>query len=65
MLMETARTKLWELGVTELDVLARIHRGLRGGDVGVTEAEAGWVARRLAELLEWPDPPTASNATES
>jgi HipA-like C-terminal domain len=65
MLMETARTKLWELGVTELDVVARIHRGLRGGDVGVTEAEAGWVARRLAELLEWPDPPTASNATES
>src|SRR5437867_10201699 len=56
MLVEHARTKLWELGVTEADVLERIHRGLLTGDAGVNPSEAEWVSRRLAELLEWDYP---------
>ena len=54
MLTEHARTKHWELGVTEQDVLQRMHRGLLGDDAPVSEAEAAWVVRRLAELLDWP-----------
>ena len=57
MLTEHARTKLFELGVTEGDVLERVHRGLRVEGSVVTADEARWVLRRLAELLEWPAPP--------
>jgi len=39
--------------VTETDVLERILRGLLSGDA-VDEAEARWVVRRLAEVLDWP-----------
>ena len=53
MLTEHAATKLWELGVTEVDVLERVHRGLLAGDATVTPPEAQWVIRRLAELLGW------------
>lgn len=56
MLVEHARTVKWDLGVTEDDVLLRIHRGLLGEASGVSAAEAGWVTCRLAELLEWPLP---------
>jgi hypothetical protein len=52
MLTEHARAKLFELGIAEQDVLDRIHAGLAAGDQ-FSEAEAQWVARRLAELLEW------------
>jgi hypothetical protein len=54
MLMEHAKTKLWELGVGEEDVLERIHRGLISDDGAISPTEAGWVTRRLAELLDWP-----------
>lgn len=63
MLTEQARTKLFELGVAERDVLERIARGLQGdgADPGiVSAAEAGWVVRRLAELLDWPPLPDAA-----
>jgi hypothetical protein len=53
MLTETASTQLWQLGITESDVLERIGLGLQGGAAGVNEAEAQWVLRRLAELLGW------------
>lgn len=57
MLTEHASATLWELGITEGDVLERMHRGLRSGqDTGeatVSEMEATWVIRRLAELLGW------------
>ena len=56
MLTEPAQTRLWELGITEADVLERIHRGLLGGEAGLSGAEAGWVTHRLAELLNWDDP---------
>lgn len=54
MLTEQAQTKLWELGVTEADVLERMRRALQGEGSVVNEAEARWVVTRLAELLEWP-----------
>lgn len=57
MLTEHAATLLWQLGVTEADVLERMHRGLLGDDAPVSAAEARWVIRRLAELLGW-DAPT-------
>ena len=57
MLTEHAANKLWELGVTEADVLERMHRGLLGDAAPVSAAEARWVIRRLAELLGW-DAPT-------
>jgi hypothetical protein len=53
MLTEPAANKLWELGITEADVLERMHQGLTTTDVGVNAAEAGWVIHRLAELMNW------------
>lgn len=55
MLTEHARNQLFELGITEDDVLIRCYRGLLTTESGVDEAEAQWVARRLAELLGWSD----------
>lgn len=60
MLAEPALTRRFELGVTEADVLERMQRGLIGGDTPVSPAEAWWVTQRLAELLNWPAPPTAA-----
>ena len=56
LLTETAKNMLFSLGITEQHVLERCHRGLTNGDEGavVSEAEAQWVTRRLAELLDWP-----------
>ena len=53
LLTDRAATIRWELGITEADVLERIERGLLAAGSGVNEAEARWVVRRLAELLEW------------
>jgi hypothetical protein len=52
MLTEPASTKRFELGITEADVLERMHAGLAAGAV-VDAAQARWVVRRLAELLGW------------
>jgi hypothetical protein len=54
-LTERARTLLWELQVTEADVLHRIMIGLEQLDPPVPPAEATWVVTRLAELLDWRD----------
>ena len=56
-LTEHARSLLFQLGVTELDVLERCRRGLHTPDSGVDEHEALWVTRRLGELLDWPVDP--------
>ena len=56
LLTEQAATKRWELGVTEADVLQRIYLGLLAEGAPVDASEARWVLRRLAELLDWPDP---------
>lgn len=60
MLTETARQKLFKLGVAESDVLERIHRGLMAEGSPVSSAEADWVIGRLAELLDWPLPSSAA-----
>jgi len=51
MLVDTARTMEFSLGITQDDVLQRVGQGLRVEPAVVTEAEAGWVVTRLAELL--------------
>ena len=56
MLVEPAQTRLFELGITEADVLERVHRGLVVDGSPVDIAESQWVLRRLAELLGWPAP---------
>ena len=56
MLTEHARTKLFELGVAEEDVLEKVRQGLLARGSVVTEDEAGWDVCRLAELLDWPIP---------
>ena len=52
MLTEHAVERKFELGAAEEDVLERVLAGLATGGV-VTEVEALWVIRRLAELLNW------------
>lgn len=52
-LTDHARTVQWQLGIAERDVLDRMHAGLLEPSSGLNEAEALWVTRRLAELLEW------------
>lgn len=53
MLTEHASAKLWELGISEAEVLERVHRGLVSGDMVLAATEARWVMCRLAELLGW------------
>jgi len=52
MLVDRALELQWRLGITEDDVLERMAEGLDGGESGVSMAEAKWIARRLAELLD-------------
>ena len=54
MLTETAKDMFLSRSITEDDVLLQCFRGLTGAGAVVTEPEAGWVIRRLAELLQWP-----------
>ena len=53
-LVDHASTLLFQLGVTEDDVLERCLRGLETTESGVSAPEARWVVHRLAELLGWP-----------
>jgi hypothetical protein len=52
-LVDHARDVHHGIGVPEDEVLARCLKGLRVPQAGVSEAEAVWVVRRLAELLAW------------
>ncbi|MEZ5740549.1 MAG: ATPase with chaperone activity [Burkholderiaceae bacterium] len=54
LLTEHANNQLFDLGIAETDVLERCHAGLLVEGSGVDAHEAGWVIRRLAELLRWP-----------
>ena len=56
MLTETAKTMLFDLGLSEDAVLQRCHLGLTGDGAVVSAAESVWVTLRLAELLDWPQP---------
>lgn len=53
MLTETARDMLSSLGITEDDVLTQCAQGLTGTGAVVSQPEADWVVRRLAELMDW------------
>ena len=52
MLVEPARARQLDLGITEADVLQRVGQGLRGEGAVVSPDEATWVVTRLAELLD-------------
>jgi hypothetical protein len=56
MLTEQAGQLQWQLGVHESDLLARMHAGISSGEAGVSAAEAIWIVKRMAELLDWPWP---------
>ena len=60
LLVDHARNTLFELGITEDDVLVRCHQGLLVDASVVEPKEAQWVVRRLAELLGWDAPDLAS-----
>jgi hypothetical protein len=62
MLTEPAQTRLWELGITEADVLQRMHQGLVAEPSAVSELEAEWVIHRLAEMLNWDCPSLVQGA---
>ncbi|MDQ7955638.1 MAG: hypothetical protein RET84_07005 [Pseudomonadota bacterium] len=42
--------------VSDNEVLQRCHAGLATPESGLSPAEAEWVVRRLAELLDWSQP---------
>jgi hypothetical protein len=54
LLVDTAQTLQFQLGITEADVLAQVWQGLLQPDSVVAADEAQWVVRRLAELCAWP-----------
>ena len=53
LLTEQASQLQWKLGVHESDVLERLHQAIGDGATGLSAAEAAWVIKRLAELLDW------------
>ena len=53
MLTESANSMLFRLSIAQTDVLMKCHHGLISQGAVVTVPEAGWVIRRLAELLGW------------
>ncbi|HYD76634.1 hypothetical protein [Ramlibacter sp.] len=63
MLIEQASTLQFKTGAPEEEVLATLLAGLAAPESTVQPAEAGWVVRRLAELLEWRLPPMAELAS--
>jgi hypothetical protein len=52
-LVEPGRHIHFDIGLTEDEVFGHLHGGLTGADSGLTAAEAVWVIKRLAELLDW------------
>ncbi len=56
MLTAQATNTMHALGITELDVLEKMAQALSAEGSPVQPAEARWVVRRLAELLNWEDP---------
>lgn len=56
LLTEQASQLQWKLGIHESDVLERLHQAISDGSTGLDPAEAVWVIKRLAELLDWPWP---------
>jgi len=59
MLTEKASILRFKTGRPEVDLLQSIQLGLSGAQAPVRPAEAEWVVRRLAELLDWEFRPAA------
>jgi hypothetical protein len=59
-LHDYARAQHLDAGLPTDEVLRRCHQGLLAEASGVSEAEAAWVVRRLAELAEWACPNLAA-----
>ena len=59
MLAEQAATALFKTGGPEERVLQQMQSALSADGSPVAAAEAVWVVRRLAELLDWPAPAPA------
>jgi hypothetical protein len=56
MLIDTASSQQFQLGITEDDALERCWRGLLMTTATASPEESFWVVCRLAELLSWPIP---------
>ena len=54
MLVDASQAVHHDQGVAEDEILTRTQAGLAATESGFSEAEAGWVVIRLAELLGWP-----------
>ena len=64
MLVDHCRTVHFRDGVDEDEILSRCLLGLLSSPATLEPAEAEWVVRRTAELLDWPRAPsTAGNAS--
>ena len=62
MLVDHCRTVHFRDGVDEGEILDRVLQGLLAPPATLEAAEAEWVARRTAELLDWPWAPPSQNA---
>lgn len=51
LLAEKVKDKVWQLGITETDALARIEQGLPALNLEMNEAEQTWVMTRVQEIL--------------
>ena len=52
-LVDSSRARLFDLKVTQEDVLVKVLEGLAASEEVLSKAESRWVVRRLAELLNW------------
>ncbi len=64
-LIEQAQTLHHVAVPSEHEILHRIRDGLRAEGSGVSAAEATWIVRRLAELLNWRCPDFALDAPDA
>ena len=62
LMTEHCRTVHFRDGIDEGEVLRRCLRGLCEPPAAFAPAEAEWVVRRTAELLDWAKPATAGGA---
>lgn len=59
---EHARSRSIHAHGSEPELLLRYHAGLAGEESGLTRPEAGWVVKRLSELLGWDCPDLGEDA---
>jgi hypothetical protein len=52
-LVEPGRHIHFDIGLTQDEVIDRLHVGLTSGESGLTADEAVWVITRMVELLDW------------